>query len=75
MKTTFKYLFSFTEYNTRLGEKKYRTKTLHLPRDLFDHYDVDGMLKAFRSEESKFTLSDSTVVVRTIKVGRTEFQI
>lgn len=75
MKTTFKYVFRFTEYNTRLGEKRYRTKTLHLPRELFEHYDVDGMLRAFRSEESKFTFSDSTVVVKTIKVGRTEFQI
>lgn len=75
MKTTFKYVFNFTEYNTRLGEKKYRTKTLHLPRELFDQYDVDGMMRAFRSEESKFTFSDSTVVVKTIKVGRTEFQI
>lgn len=75
MKTTFKYVFSFIEYNTRLGEKKYRTKTLHLPRELFDHYDVDGMMRAFRSEERKFTFSDSTVTVKTIKVGRTEFQI
>lgn len=75
MKTTFKYVFSFIEYNTRLCEKKYRTKTLHLPRELFDHYDVDGMMRAFRSEERKFTFSDSTVTVKTIKVGRTEFQI
>lgn len=79
MKTTFKYVFRFTEYNTRLGEKRCRTKTLNLPRELFEHYDVDGMLRAFRSEERKkerkFTFSDSTVVVKTIKVGRTEFQI
>lgn len=75
MKTTFKYVFRFIEYNTRFGEKKYRTKTLHLPRELFDHYDVDGMMRAFRSEERKFTFSDSTVTVKTIKVGRTELQI
>lgn len=75
MKTTFKYIFSFTEYNTRLDEKRYRTKTLNLPCELFEQYDVEGMLRAFRSEESKFTFPDSKVIVRTIKVGRTEFQI
>lgn len=75
MKTTFKYVFSFTEYNTRLDEKRYRTKTLTLPCELFEQYDVDGMLRAFRSEKRKFTFSDSEVIVRTIKVGNTEFQI
>lgn len=75
MKGTFKYVFKYIERNSRLEEKKTRTKTLHLPRELFDHYDVDGMLKAFRSEMSKFTYSDSTVTVKSIKVGRTEFQV
>lgn len=74
MENTIKYIFNYTEH-TRFGEKRYRTKTLRLSRELFDRYDVDEMLKAFRSEQSKFVYHDSTAVVRTIKVGRTEFQI
>ena len=75
MKTTFRYVFKYTELNSRLGEKKNRTKTLHLTRELFDHYDVEGMVRAFRSESDKFTYHDSTVIVKSIRVGRTEFQL
>ena len=75
MKTTFKYRFYFTERTSRLAEKKSRSKTLELPRELFDHYDVDGMLKAFFSASNKFTYHDSNISVTSIKVGRTLFQI
>lgn len=70
-----KYTFRFIEINNRLGERKRRSKTLELGRELFDHYDVDGMERAFNSAKSKFTFSDSTVIIKTIKVGRTEFQM
>ena len=70
---TFKYRFRFLELNTRLEMRKTRTKTLELSRELFDHYDVDKMIKAFRSESHKFTFPDSNVVLKSIKVGRTEF--
>lgn len=70
---TLKYRFRFVESNTRLGERKTRVKTLELSRELFDHYDVDRMIKAFRSEAYKFTLPDSNVALKSIKVGRTEF--
>lgn len=70
---TLKYRFHFVESNKRLGEKRRRVKTLELPRELFDHYDVDRMEKAFRSEAYKFTSRDSNVVLKSIKVGRTEF--
>lgn len=72
---TLKYRFRFVEANTRLGERKTRTKTLELPRELFDHYDVDRMMKAFWSEADKFTLHDSNVSLKSIKVGRTEFML
>lgn len=71
MKATFRYI----ESNYRLNEKKSRTKTMDLPRKLFDHYDVDGMLKAFNGVVNGFTQSDSIVTVKTIKIGRREFQV
>lgn len=75
MKNTFKYTFRFIEINSRLGMRKHRSKTLELDRELFDHYNVDGMMKAFNSVKSKFTFDDSNVIIKTIKVGRTEFQM
>lgn len=71
MKATFKYI----ESNFRLNEKKNRTKTMDLPCELFDHYDVDGMMKAFNGVVKGFTQSDSIVTVKTIKIGRREFQV
>lgn len=75
MQDTFRYVFRFTEINTRLGERKRRSKTLRLSREFFDKYNVDGMIKEFRSVQDKFTLNDSTVVINSITVGRTQFQI
>lgn len=68
-----KYQFRFTESNRRLDMVRSRTKTLELDRELFNHYDVDGMVKAFHSQASKFTFSDSNVYIKSIKVGRTTF--
>lgn len=75
MKTTLKYMFKFIEINTRLNGKKARTKTLELPRDLFDTYNVTGMVSAFKAAQHRFTNSDSTVVIKAVKIGRTEFQV
>ena len=52
-----------------------RSKTLELPKELFDHYDVDGMIKAFFSQASKFACDDSNVWAKSIKVGRTTFKV
>lgn len=70
-----KYTFKFIEINNRLEERKHRSKTIELNRELFDHYNVDGMVQAFNSAKSKFTQHDSTVIIKSIKVGRTEFQM
>lgn len=75
MKTAYKYQFSFTESNRRLDMVRARTKTLELPKELFEHYDVDGMTKAFFAQASKFTFNDSNVYLKSIKVGRTTFKL
>lgn len=75
MKTTYKYQFSFTESNRRLDMVRARTKTLELPKELFEHYDVDGMEKAFFAQVSKFAFSDSNVYLKSVKVGRTTFKL
>ena len=75
MKITYKYQFFFTESNRRLDMVRARSKTLELPKELFDHYDVDGMVKAFFAQADKFTFGDSNVYVKSIKVGRTTFKV
>ena len=75
MKTTYKYQFFFTESNRRLDMIRARSKTLELPKELFDRYDVDGMIKAFFAQADKFTFGDSNVYVKSIKVGRTTFKV
>lgn len=70
-----KYQFSFIEINNRLGVRKNRTETLDLDPMFYDHYDVGGMIKAFRARRSRFAYHDSELVVRSIKVGRATFKL
>ena len=75
MKDTCKYKFFYTEFNSRLGEKKNRSKTLELPRTWYDRYDVDAMESAFYGEIQKYVQKDSTVRVQRIKVGSRTFML
>lgn len=66
--------FRFREINKRLGLDKIRTKTIEI-NNAKNEFDVDAVLREFRSEIKKFTDAGSTIKVQTYTKGTREFQI
>ena len=64
----------FTEKNTRLCERKSRSKTIEVPDEMFNRWDWDGIVEIFREEQKRFCAYDSTVIVNKIKLGRAVLQ-
>ena len=67
--------YFFTETNTRLEMRKNRRITLEIPGELFKHYDVDGMEKYFRTYINEHVFHDSSIILKSIKIGNTHFQL
>lgn len=66
---------SFRAVNGRLAEKKDRTITVEIAKELYDNWDIDGMEKAAEKQIMKLEQHDTFVTVKTIKIGRHIFEL
>ena len=65
----------FIEVNRRLQSRKQWTYSINISEKDFETYDVGGMIKKFEPQVLPRVPHDSDIIIKTIKVGRTEFQI
>lgn len=64
----------YTEINRRLGERKYRTKTVDVSKKMYDTWDWNGIERTFRVKINGYCQNDSVIKVNKIKVGRAILQ-
>ena len=65
----------FVEKNRRLEMNKTRTLTFEVKEEDFRTYNVDAMERTALDYMKSYIYKDSTIILKTIKVGRTEFQL
>ena len=65
----------FVEKNKRLEMNKTRTLTFEVKEEDFRTYNVDAMERTAMLHMKSHIQKDSTIILKTIKVGRTEFQL
>lgn len=64
----------FTEINSRVNERKNRSKTIEIPDEMYNGWNWDGIVKIFRAEIKNYVGYDSTIRVNRIKLGRAILQ-
>ena len=69
MKTT----YFFTESNRRLEMKRNRRITFDTPDQY--RYDVSGLESFFRNHIRPYVQHDSGIILKTIKIGNTHYQM
>jgi hypothetical protein len=57
--------------NSRLAEKKYGHKTVHVPDEMFYGWNWDGIVKEFKAQTRTRFRADDWVAVTSIRLGRT----
>ena len=65
----------FVEKNKRLEMTKNRSLKFEVKEEDFRTYNVSSMEKDAMNKIKHHVYSDSTLILKSIKVGRTEFQL